>query len=261
MFAIEDIYTPLPVAKKEIWKRWNNSALQDKVNTFLDNDIPEFLKDKPRSFYWRNVISPNFEFLHFLEMAKQIELEPYCFEYLSDKFTAKNSCKYHLCKLYFYNGKGKHGGNKISALRIIDFNAEGKRLTEIETLWRENLVDFHHRMLRAAIEDIKIYDSSPWFNKMGGNHERLYSSHLALLICHGVQFENFLTNKEEREFTEEIIMPNFFKVRDFFGIKPLIVRLLPPETEPDPYWFYYPESIKAKISRTKNKDWLRKHDL
>jgi hypothetical protein len=252
LFSIEDIYTPLPVAKKEIWKRWNNSALQDKVNTFLHNDIPEFLKDKPRSIYWRHLISPNFEFLHFWELSKQIELEPICIEYLSDIFTAKNSCKYHLCKLYFYNGKGRKGGNKISTLKIIDFNAEGKKLTEIETLWRENLVEFHHRMLRAAIDDISIYDSSPWFN---------YYYHLVLLICHGVLFENFLMNDEEREFTEKIIIPNFLKVRDVFGVQPLIVRLLPPETETDPYWFYYPESIKAKISRTKTKDWQKKRDL
>ena len=43
-FDIKDIYTPLSVAKKEIWRRWNDKELRKKVEDFLGGDIPEVLK-------------------------------------------------------------------------------------------------------------------------------------------------------------------------------------------------------------------------
>ena len=43
-FDIKDIYTPLSVAKKEIWRRWNDPVLRKKVEEFLGGDVPEVLK-------------------------------------------------------------------------------------------------------------------------------------------------------------------------------------------------------------------------
>ena len=43
-FDIKDIYTPLSVAKKEIWRRWNDKELRKKVENFLGGDLPEVLK-------------------------------------------------------------------------------------------------------------------------------------------------------------------------------------------------------------------------
>jgi len=38
-FDIREIYTPLSVAKKEIWKRWHDPILRKKVEDFLSGDI------------------------------------------------------------------------------------------------------------------------------------------------------------------------------------------------------------------------------
>ncbi len=34
-FDIKDIYTPLSVAKKEIWRRWNDKELRKKVEAYF----------------------------------------------------------------------------------------------------------------------------------------------------------------------------------------------------------------------------------
>ncbi len=39
-FDIKEIYTPLSVAKKEIWRRWNDKELRKKVEDFLGGDMP-----------------------------------------------------------------------------------------------------------------------------------------------------------------------------------------------------------------------------
>lgn len=41
-FDIKEIYTPLSVAKKEIWRRWNDKELRKKVEDFLGGDVKNF---------------------------------------------------------------------------------------------------------------------------------------------------------------------------------------------------------------------------
>jgi hypothetical protein len=40
---LENFYTPLSEAKREIWRRWNDKALRKKVEEFLDGDVPKML--------------------------------------------------------------------------------------------------------------------------------------------------------------------------------------------------------------------------
>jgi len=47
---IKEIYTPLSVAKKEIWKRWNDKALRKKVEDFLGGDLPPHQKSDGKNF-------------------------------------------------------------------------------------------------------------------------------------------------------------------------------------------------------------------
>ena len=60
--SVDDIYTPLSVAKKEIWRKWNDKKLRKKVEYFLEGNISEFLKDEPTAYLARHIVSPNFEF-------------------------------------------------------------------------------------------------------------------------------------------------------------------------------------------------------
>lgn len=243
---IKKLYTPLSVAKEEIWRRWNDKKLKNKVEEFLNGDVPKFLQEKPKAYLGRHIASPNFEFIRFLESAQTIGLEPVCPEYLQDKFSAANFEKYHLGKIFLHNGKGKKGGDKITTSRIIDFtDSEGKKLEHLKTCWGDSFCGFHHKLLDTICpsDNRIIFDISPWIIRNGKNPELFYSKFFALFICHGVLFENFLLNKGENYFSNNVVIPNFKKIYKKFGIKPLIVPLVPIEKETDIYWWCYPEKV------------------
>ena len=247
---IKDIYTPLSVAKKEIWKRWNDKALRKKVEDFLGGDVPKTLRNKPKAVLARHVASPNNEFVRFLDLSKIIDLEPACLEYLGDKFRAENQDKYYLGKLFFCNGLGKKWGEKTIVIKDINFNeSEGKKFSKIKTIWGEDFVSFHHRLLKGIIKNYKklISDESKWVKKNGKTPSLFYEKFMALFICFGVLFEDYLENKNEKEFTNKIVLPTFKRIYDQFGMKPLIVKIYPSENENDLFWRYYPKEIRNII--------------
>lgn len=249
-FDIREIYTPLSVAKKEIWRRWNDPVLRKKVEDFLCGDIPDFLENHPRAYLARHIASPNLELFRFIELSKLAELDPVCPEYSEDRLFAANLDKYHLCKLFFHDGNGKNMGDKISTIKIIDFeNSEGKSFNRLKTLWGENFIDFHHRILRHLIPtaDNMIEDVSIWIKRKGGKPQNFYRYFFALFICHGVLFENFLSKDGELYFTKEIVMPTFKEVEKIFGVRPLIVPIEPLDDESFLYWRCYSASIKSLI--------------
>lgn len=247
---LDEIYTPIEEAKEEIKKRWEDKELQKKVDDFFNNDIPDFLQDSPKAYLARHVATPNFEFFEFLKLADNIKMDYVVPEYRHDKFHPANSMKYHLGRVFLHNGKNKNGEHSIEAETIIDFNSSnGKRIDEVETLWGEKLIDFHHRLLKE--EDVhssfKLYDISDWIKKMGSSPEKFYLYFLALFIRNGILFENFLTNGEERMFTSKNVIPYIEILQKRFGYKPLIVRLVPKESEEDIYWMCYNRGIKKNI--------------
>lgn len=247
-FDIKEIYTPLSVAKEEIWRRWNDKALRKKVEDFLGGDIPEVFKDGPRATIGRHVATPNIELFYFLDLIKEIDLIPVCLEHLQDKFVAKNKNKYHLCNLFFYNGQGRKYGDRISSVKIIDFKgAEGKSLASIKTLWGESLVDFHHKLLGSFQKNFSCLSMSDWFKKRGPKSDNFYVYYLALFITHGVLFDNYLQHKDEGNFTKNILLPNLKKIYSIFNLKPLIVPLEPINDAEYLYWYCYNESVKEHI--------------
>jgi hypothetical protein len=251
-FDIKEIYTPLSVAKKEIWKRWNDPVLRKKVEDFLGGEVPRVLKRSPRAVLARHVASPNNEFMRYLDLSKIIGLEPKCLEYFEDKFRAENQDKYYLGKLFFCNGVGKKWGERTSIVKAINFDAsEGKQLTRVKTLWGEDFIKFHHRLLSQILDNYKsiIVDESVWIKNNGKIPSAFYENFLSLFICFGVLFEDYLENKNEKEFTTKIVIPAFSKMYKKFGVKPLIVKIYPSENENDLFWRHYP----AKIEKTARK--------
>ncbi len=242
------IYTPLSIAKEEIWRRWNDKELRKKVEDFLGGDIPEVFKKEPRAVLVRYIATPNYEFFYFLDLANLIDLDYICPEYSNDKFVAKNPDKYNLCKMIFNNGFGKHKGMKLENINIVNFNEnEGKRLNKIKTTWDEKLIDFHHRILYQSVRDSekKVFDISKWFDSARNkNKNYYYLYYLALFLCHGVLFENFLLNKNEGEFTNKKVLPSFNELEKIFGIRPLIVPLEPRNDEITCSWRHYSKKIK-----------------
>lgn len=254
-----DIYTPLEEAKEEILRRWSDKSLRKKVEEYL-GEVPAPFQKGTRSVLYRDIISPNKEFSRFLEQSKHIGFSPLGYEYYHDKFCTTNKEKLCLAKMPFYKGKNKNGEVLYWYRNIVDINKfNGKRFDEIETLWGEPFIDFHHRLLNSHSEDIELFDGTSWYSKIGINPKDYYKYDLALFICHGILFENFVTANTEAEFCRKVVYPAYTTVIDYFGVKPLIVELLPHESQSDIIWSCYPEELKQSILPYLE-DWSKRTD-
>lgn len=243
-----DIYTPLEEAKEEIWRRWNDQALKEKVTRFL-GDIPVVFQAGPRACYDRNVISPNNEFIEFLSLSRTTHLKPLGFEYFADKFVSGNIDKYYLGIMPFHKGVNRKNQRIYQYKRIIDFNKfDGKSFKNITTLWGENLIDFHHRLISMKSLAIDKYDASLWLMLNGGNASDYYLKSLALFICHGILFDNY-DEGEEEEFDRQVVFPAIKEITKLFHHKPLIIRLLPPGEAYDLWCYSYPGEIEQEVIR------------
>lgn len=245
---VNDVYTPLSEAKEEIWRRWNDKELRKKVEDFLGGDIPEIFKNGPSAVLVRDIITPNNEFNFFMDIAPCIDLPIVLLEYTKSKFVAKNANKYHLCLPHYYCGIGKKGGTKIRKEKIIDFNiTEGKKLNSIKTFQKQSLIEYHHDLLFKKYSELKqenIFDLFDWFNDHRNINGYCYLHYLALFICFGVLFENFILGNGEKDFTEKNILPSFHKLVEIFGVKPLIVPVTPIEYENNLFWWYYKDGVE-----------------
>lgn len=241
------MYTPLKVAKIEIWKRWNDADLKSRVLAFIE-ELPEVLLEEPRAVIFRQLATPNFELHRFAEFSEEVCLKPLCLEYKGDKFCTRNPDKVLLWKMIFHNGTGKNGGIKTARTKVIHFNDSNmKSFKEIKTVWEEDFIAFHHRMISDRLGSIHFKDNTAWFRKMGPQPSIYYHRFLSLFICHGILFENFLTAGDEAEFTREVVRPAMKIVTEHFGLKPLVVRLLPEVSEADPFWCWYPGNLEEEV--------------
>jgi hypothetical protein len=242
------IYTPLEDAKEEIWRRWNDKKLRKKVEDFLDGNIPEPFQKEPRAVLARPITTPDIEHMYFLELCKQLNLNPCSFEYAEDKFYTINADKLALAKMSFYCGKNEQGKDKIDIKKIINFKkSEGQKIKEIETLWGENFIDFHHKILKASASRVELFDGSDWYRSMGKNASEYYPYFLAIFICNGVLFENFLSDEVEGKFTYNVVLPAFRKIETLFGIKPLIFPAIPVKAIDEQSWWCYPKFVRNLV--------------
>jgi len=249
---LEAIYTPLEEAKTEIWRRWSDKDLKKKVDNFLKDDVPEIFRDSPKAVLARHVLSPHYELSHFLELSKMIGLKALCLEYLDDKFVAENIDKYYLGKLFFHKGNNRNENDVIATLKAIEINkAEGNNICTLETMWGENLVDFHHKLidLSGLNNSIDIFDISDYYKRNGTTAKEYYIYFFSLYICYAVLIENYLLDKKQIDFTMEVALPSYKKVLNIFGLKPLIVHLGPVGEEENLCWRYYPISVKNIIDK------------
>lgn len=244
------MYVSCEEAKRQIVRRWNDLALRRKVRDYV-GEIPQFLRHGPRAVLARQVATPNFESLHFADAADAMGLKPLWAEYLGDSFCTHNPDKRKLGKLTFFHGKGRNGGDRTSCHKVIDLVRSDRRpLRRIETLWQERFVDFHHRMLAAALPGVEVADFTVWLGKMGASPARFWPRHLALYLCHGVLFDNFHSEGQERAFTRDIIRPAIATIEEAFGLKPLVVALLPVERARETHWSWYPGSLEQETRPT-----------
>lgn len=240
------MYTSIDEAKEEVWKRWNNTELRQSVLEYV-GELPEAFDREPWAVLARHLGTPNFEFCAFVELARKADLKPICPEFIGDKICSKNPDKLFLGKTIFcHDSEGR--GSGTTSHHIINFSTEdGKPINKVITVWGEGMVTYHHRILSSVLPGILLTDNTAWLKSMGQRPELFYPRLIALFICHGIMFENFLVEGDEGKFTREIVWPAIRRVTKYFGLKPLIVRLLPEESEAEPYWCWYPGHLEAEV--------------
>ena len=259
---INHIYTPFSQLEKELEDRRSNKELLSNVENFLGNFLLEEFRNGQRSVISRNIVTPNFEFGYFMDVAKELSVKPLYFEY-HDKLVSKNPAKYRLGKLFFFE-RSKQLHPMLTTRCIIDFNKyEGKNLRNIQTLWGEPLIEFHRKFFQSQYPelDLDIIDLTEWFDETRVMDE-YYMYFFALFICHGVLFENYLLqDKHETEFFMRKIYPSFTKLERMFGVKPLIYPLLPIEHEKNYYWESYPKHLMPYVDEKLAYEIMNKNGL
>lgn len=251
---MQDFYTSLEDAKVEIQKRWQDEELKERVRVYLGGKIPEPFLQEPRAVLGRNIATPDLECMRFVKLSEQIVLSPAIFEGLHDKFASLATDKMGLVKLSFFDGYDKNGGVRNHYRKIVDIpQFDGKPFTDITTLWGENLVAFHHRLLRAYItQKVELFDDLQWYkDTVGGSTEakEYYKVMMAYFVVHGVQFENYVTDDSEQEFFDTVVKPAFDFVTEEFGVRPLIVPLAPQDEASSPYWWCYNKEIESELNK------------
>lgn len=246
---VESVYTPISLAIRTLHERQSDLALKKKVDDFfLEHGVPKPLLDDLRSVVSRCIATPNFEMKYFLELSDTVGLKPLILEY-PGKFVNVNPDKYHLAKMYFVASQNRH--LVIEKKNIIDFNiTEGKYFSEINTLTGESIIDFHHRLFEKVHDDdfVNIHDFSEWFDKTKNTQDMYYFVFFSLFITNGILFENYFSqDKAEYDFFCKNIIGSFNKVEEYFGVRPLIVPLLPLRNELAKEWLWYDISIRNFI--------------
>ena len=247
------MYTSLEEAKSEIWRRWNDIKLKARVEEYLDGDIPPIFQKEPKAILVRSVVTPNFEFFNFTKASSSLNIAQAVAEYHSDKYCTVNPEKKYLGKISIYYGDHPFTTPqkaRVKGYKILNFKAdEGKAIKNLSTTWGQNFVEFHHQLAAKWLDNVSTQDISSWIAKHGVNPNTFYSRLLALFVCHGVQFENYHEEGHEAKFTRNIVRPAFQKVTDHFGMKPLIVPVVPLNSELDPAWSWYPFAMEADVQR------------
>lgn len=237
---IDTLYTPLEEALEAQRARFADRPLRGRVAGLTDANPPLFLLNQPTAFYVRYLTTPNFEFQRFSGIVTNQGLVPVCLEFSRDKFVANNRDKYRLCSPAFETGP-----QQVRKFSIMNFGqSEGMRLADLNVTNGQTLPQFHGQLTRLANPDMAdvVTDFSDWFHvACNPNAPHYYLHYLALFICDGILFENFLAEDvEERRFAREVVLPSFAAAVEFFGVRPLIVPLLPRESEGDDHWRRHP---------------------
>jgi hypothetical protein len=239
---LDAVYTSLDDALAELQRRRNDSALCGRVMELHASLPPTFLPDKPLAVFFRTILSPTHELAWFLKAIEGTGLEPLLLEYGKDRYVSCNRDKYRLCRLSFTD---EHGVIGLQAVKLGSIEGQRVRLEEIRTKNRAPLRALHHTLLQTEHPHLAshVVDFSEWFSA-ACKLDSYYFRYLSLFITHGILFENFLqTDEKELMFAQERVLPSFEAVTNHFGVRPLIVPLLPFETEGSDYWRSLPSSL------------------
>jgi hypothetical protein len=235
--AAHPIYTPITEGLAAL-RAQSDPALAREILAFANppHAFQQRLHQTPLILF-RAIVTANYETDRFLGLAAQLGIPPLFLEMTNVAFApAVNATTRRLAKPPVTTASG------YRAVRIIDFHRyDGAQLPDIRCHDGRPLVAVHHELLGRQygprILD-HLVDGNPFIGSEGprGYYERLF----ALVSVAGIQAESFLFDGPEACFTHNIIMPAIEATKARFGVRPIIVPLLPPESESDPRWEYYP---------------------
>ena len=243
--STENIYFSLDEARAELARRWQDQELRNAVEAELAGQMLAEFCAQPRAVISRQLLSPDNGGMFFMQAARYVGAVPFGWEFLGDIFTHSNPEK---------QGWGRLRatiGNRRALIDLISFTANNKKkISEVVTHIGEGLADFHHRLLEIDGIQLARRDLTDWYRGFGKPGDYYYP-YLLHFVAHGVLFENFQTEADEREnvFTQTVILPNLRKIEDRFGLRPLVVRLYPENQTDDEdfYWWSYPPALNDYI--------------
>ncbi len=245
------VYTPVQEAIKELKRRSDDAALDGAARTLMGDDIPSYLTEgQPKGVLFRQVSTPNHEVRRFFSIMDAIdELAPLLGEHREDRFSTANDYKCSWGRLSFNK---KTEDKRFDNLRVIDFQAwDGHPLSEVRTLWGQDLIEFHHELFEATYRQVDaecFQNISPWLKRHGGSAKAYYGPVLAWFLKHAVLFENFMIGDgKEHAFTRSVFLPAFLDTYRKAGVKPLIVNLVPTTIEGEGFWLCHPCTSKHYI--------------
>lgn len=257
---ISDLMLSPLEAVEELERRRQDPILQKRVEEYLQGDIPEYFKDGPILYLARHIATPNFETLRFKHLMEPLGMKTVVSQDSKDLFVPCNQSKKALCKLSVCRGvsqKGNKLNERFENISTVDFNvADGKRFDAITTLWGENLIDFHARLFSKFMHGkIENPDDAAWIDRHHrGNLLEHYKKLLALFVTHGILFEDYVMEDEhEAHFVKHVLRPACRFIEQRFGLRPIIVPLVPKTFESDRFWTGYPEEVLDIVRESMHK--------
>jgi hypothetical protein len=225
---------------EERHRRRNDKSLAKALHAFWRHYLPPFLDllGPDAAILARPVATPNFETILFCENARERGLSPIVLEY-PDKFVGFNIEKKFLREMHF---APSIESSAVATHFLFDRRpTEGKLIREILTNTGRSVIDDHHQFLRKRLcPPPQMIDDTSWFGALKQQYHPYYAGFLSVFLIHGVWFENFLLDDaRETKFLSETIYPGFCEVCRLFGMRPLIFRHLPIESEGAVEWHYY----------------------
>jgi hypothetical protein len=247
------VYTPVHKAIKELKTRTRNAELAILAEKIAGGPLPDSLNDSFKAVLFRQIATPNHEIRRFLSIVDALdELEPFFGEHRDDRFTTSNEYKVSWGKVRF-DKKLKQNG-KYESLNILDFPAaDGKKISEVTTLWGQLLIDFHHGLFKETYRPVNenfFHNISPWLQEHGGNAANYYKPVLTWFLQKGLLFENFVINDgKELSFTRNVFLPAFIEIYKETGFKPLVINLLPTAIEGGEFWLCHPHKSQTYVEQ------------
>jgi hypothetical protein len=250
----KEIFYPLNDAIDELHRRKSNYKIRQMITEHLAHDVPRHFVDTDICLYLsRHIATPNYEALHFIEIAKQYKLPAIIGQDRLGKFVSINPLKKTLVKMPVLSSMQRHGDEIYEYFTLAKINEiEGKLFDTIITQFDEPLVEFHNSLIKEIYPDILVIaDEHDWINnRPRHNLQSQYEYLFTLMTSYGVMFESF--PPEEYDFFLTIVYPAYQNVVRKFDIKPLLVELISDELECNRDWNAYPSVIYSFVNEKMN---------